>query len=37
MIDPSRGRSAVAWTPPDLHLDIKLFEGEIEEEEEVIE
>ena len=37
MIDPSRGRSAVAWTPPNLHLDIKLFEGEIEEEEEVIE
>jgi xanthine dehydrogenase molybdenum-binding subunit len=37
MNDPARGRTAVAWTAPDLRLDIKLFEGEVEEEEEVIE
>jgi CO/xanthine dehydrogenase Mo-binding subunit len=37
MADPTRGRSTVRWTPPNLQLDIKRFEHEIEDEEEVIE
>ena len=37
MVDPARGKVSKPWTPPDLNLDITLFEGEIEEEEEVIE